>query len=87
MVGLIRTDADLSATGKGNKFMYKIPKDREIFEKIMKMKDSNRKYLKLSDYMLNVIPCSYYWEKARTESERLDDLGYVFTEEQLKGAL
>ena len=59
--------------------MYKMPQDKKIFEKITKMKDSNKKYDKLSDYMLEVMPYSYYWEKASEESRRLEDLGFTFS--------
>lgn len=58
--------------------IYLIPYDKQEFEKIAKLKDSNKKYDKLSNYMLKVIPFSCYWNKAKEESRRLEQLGFTF---------
>ena len=58
--------------------IYLIPFDKIEFEKIEQMHDSNKKYEKLSDYMLKVIPFSCFWNKARQESRRLENLGFTF---------
>lgn len=58
--------------------IYLIPYDKIEFEKIQAIKDSNKKYEKLSDYMLKVIPYSCFWNKAKEESKRLEKLGFAF---------
>lgn len=58
--------------------MYTVHQDKRAFEKITVMKDSKDKFQKLCDYMLFVAPHSYYWNKAKEESMRLQKLGYGF---------
>ena len=58
--------------------IYIIPFDKIEFEKIQGLKDSNKKYEKLGDFMLKVIPYSCYWNKAQAESRRLEKLGFTF---------
>lgn len=58
--------------------IYLIPYDKQEFERIAKLRDSNRKYYLLADYMLKVIPFSCFWNKAKEESRRLEQLGFTF---------
>ncbi len=58
--------------------MFKVGQDKTEFDKITAMQDSHKKFLKLSDYMFKVAPCSCYWNKAKQESVRLIKLGYGF---------
>lgn len=44
----------------------------------LKMKDSNKKYIKLSELMLEVEYLTPLWATLRKESERLENLGFGF---------
>ena len=51
---------------------------KDMVKKVLEMEDSNKKYLKLSDLMLEIEYMSPLWAALRKESERLEDLGFGF---------
>ena len=51
---------------------------KDAIKKVLEMEDSNKKYLKLSDLMLEIEYMSPLWAALRKESERLEDLGFGF---------
>lgn len=54
----------------------KMKKDK--IKETLKMKDSNKKYIKLSELMLEVEYMTPLWATLRKESERLENLGFGF---------
>lgn len=51
---------------------------KDMVKKVLEMADSNKKYLKISELMLEVEYMSPLWAALRKESERLEDLGFGF---------
>ena len=51
---------------------------KDAIKKVLEMEDSNKKYLKLSDLMLEIEYMSPLWATLRKESERLENLGFGF---------
>lgn len=51
---------------------------KDKIKEALEMKDSNKKYIKLSELMLEVEYMSPVWNKLREESERLEVLGFGF---------
>lgn len=51
---------------------------KDKIKETLKMKDSNKKYIKLSELMLEVEYLSPLWATLRKESERLENLGFGF---------
>lgn len=51
---------------------------KDMVKKVLEMEDSNKKYLKLSELMLEIEYMSPLWAALRKESERLEDLGFGF---------
>ena len=51
---------------------------KDKIKETLKMEDSNKKYLKLSELMLEIEYMSPLWAALRKESERLEDLGFGF---------
>ena len=49
---------------------------KDMVKKVLEMEDSNKKYLKLSELMLEIEYMSPLWAALRKESERLEDLGF-----------
>lgn len=56
----------------------KCKKSAERLNKLLSMKDSREKLIKLSDFMLSVEVWCFEWNKAREESKRLQSLGFNF---------
>lgn len=55
--------------------MMKCKDEKPAFDRVVKMKDDAKKLLALSDFMIKVVPVSYYWNLARSESQRLEKIG------------
>ena len=51
---------------------------KDAIKKVLEMKDSNKKYIELSELMLEVEYMTPLWATLRKESERLDNLGFGF---------
>lgn len=51
---------------------------KDMVKKVLEMEDSNKKYLKISELMLEIEYMSPLWAALRKESERLEDLGFGF---------
>ena len=51
---------------------------KDMVKNVLEMEDGNKKYLKLSELMLEVEYMSPLWATLRKESERLEDLGFGF---------
>ena len=51
---------------------------KDAIKRVLEMKDSNKKYLKLSELMLEVEYMTPLWATLRKESERLENLGFDF---------
>lgn len=51
---------------------------KDMVKNVLEMADSNKKYLKISELMLEVEYMSPLWAALRKESERLEDLGFGF---------
>ena len=51
---------------------------RDKIKETLKMKDSNKKYLKVNELMLEVEYLTPVWYSLKKEADRLENLGFSF---------
>ena len=51
---------------------------KDAIKKVLEMKDSNKKYLKINELMLEVEYLTPVWYALKKEADRLENLGFSF---------
>lgn len=51
---------------------------KDAIKKVLEMKDSNKKYLKVNELMLEVEYLTPVWYALKKEADRLENLGFSF---------
>lgn len=70
----------LPFTGKSRIF-YKMEgktMKKDMVKKVLEMEDSNKKYLKINELMLDVEYLTPLWYTLKGEADRLENLGFSF---------
>ena len=51
---------------------------KDMVKKVLEMEDSNKKYLKINELMLDVEYLTPLWYTLKREADRLENLGFSF---------